>query len=88
MLGIHRDILRNFVSKLPVLEKKEDWVNLVHAKDSDVNNRGLVLFEPLKEEIVDISASLSCERADDEVDVSRQFSLYPAQDPITCHCTD
>lgn len=50
--------------------------DLINTKQSEIDGRRFVLFKPLKEDIVDMSVALVCERTNDEVDVSRQLSLH------------
>lgn len=76
MLGIHRD-------ELYILMRgaftPEDRPNLIDAKHSDIDGCGLILFEPLKEDIVDIATSLVCEGTYYKVDASWQHPFHPMQ---------
>ena len=49
---------------------KEERTDLVDTKNSEIDDRRLVLFKPLQEDIVDISTPLICKPTNDEVDVS------------------
>ena len=44
--------------------------DFIDSKQSEVYDRRLVLFKPLQDGVVDISASLVRKRTDDDVDVS------------------
>ena len=53
--------------------------NLINAKYSDIDGRGLVFFEILEEGVVDIPTALVCECTDYDVDISGQLSFHPVQ---------
>ena len=77
VLGIHCDKLHDFVSEPHTLGGTGDRPDLINTKQSEIDGRRLVLFKPLKENIVHMSIPLVCERTDDKVNASRQLSLHP-----------
>ena len=53
--------------------------NLINAKYSDIDGRGLVFFEILEEGVVDIPIALVCECTDYNIDISWQLSFHPVR---------
>jgi hypothetical protein len=54
-------------------------VNLINAKYSDIDGRGLVFFEILEEGVVNIPTALVCECAYHNIDISWQLSFHPVR---------